>query len=53
MLKYCLKVFDSEGNLKMQIIVPKEELMFHVDNLSSYGTVKGFVIDESDSERNL
>lgn len=53
MLKYCLKVFNSEGNLIMQVIVPKEELSFHLDNLSSYGIVKGFIIDGEDNERSL
>lgn len=52
MIKYCLKVFDSEDRLIMQVIVPKEELMFHLDNLHIYGVVKGYVINE-DSERSL
>ena len=53
MLKYCLKVFDKENELFMQLIVPKDELMNYVEDLRKYGTVKGFVIDESDNERNL
>lgn len=48
MLKYCIKVFDSEDRLIYQLIVPKDELYFHMDNMSSYGCVKVFCIDEDD-----
>lgn len=51
MLKYCLKVFDKNNDLCMQLIVPKEELMNYIEDLKQYGIVKGFVIDEQDNER--
>lgn len=51
MNKYCLKVFDKNNELCMQLIVPKVELMNYIEDLKTYGTVKGFVIDEQDNER--
>lgn len=48
MIKYCIKVFDSEDRLKYQIVVPKEELHFHLEAMSAFGTVKAFVLDDNE-----
>ena len=49
MFKYCLKVFDFDDCLKMQIIVPVDELFENLEKLSSYGTVKGYIINEDNN----
>lgn len=46
MLKYCLKVFDTDNNLIMQFIVPCDDLLKVINDIKEFGTVKGFILDD-------
>lgn len=48
MLKYSFRLFDENDNLKLTAVVPADEIFKWLDKYSSLGTVKCYLINESE-----
>lgn len=51
MIKYCLTVYDKQTFEKItSVITNVENLLDTINQLSSLGTVKGYILDDKESE---